>query len=332
MTAAPLPSTDGQSGVRHAGAGALKAPFPYFGGKSAVATTIWDAFGDPPNYVEPFAGSLAVLLQRPTPAKIETVNDIDGYVANVWRAIQADPEAVAAYADWPVSEVDLHARHAWLLGQRDRLTERLVADPDYFDAKIAGWWVWGACCWIGAGWCRGDGPWHVVDGALTNVGDAGQGIHRQLPRLGDAGRGIADYLAELAERLRRVRICCGDWSRICGPTPTTKHGVTAVLLDPPYALDGRTPDLYTHETDVFEDVRHWAIEHGDDPMLRIAFCGYDGPPMPPNWRVYRWKAPGGYGNQGTGVGRENARREIVWFSPHCLVRQRTLFEAQEATS
>ena len=44
----------------------LKAPFPYFGGKLRVAAQVWERFGDAPNYVEPFAGSLAVLLGRPT--------------------------------------------------------------------------------------------------------------------------------------------------------------------------------------------------------------------------------------------------------------------------
>ena len=43
----------------------LRAPFPWFGGKSRVAAVVWRAFGDVPNYVEPFAGSLAVLLGRP---------------------------------------------------------------------------------------------------------------------------------------------------------------------------------------------------------------------------------------------------------------------------
>ena len=41
---------------------ALKAPFPWFGGKSKVAGLVWERFGDVANYVEPFAGSLAVLL------------------------------------------------------------------------------------------------------------------------------------------------------------------------------------------------------------------------------------------------------------------------------
>jgi hypothetical protein len=84
---------------------------------------------------------------------------------------------------------------------------------------------------------------------------------------------------------------------------------------------------------VAADVRQWAIENGDNPLLRIAYCGYDNEcVMPDNWTVYRWKAPGGYGSQGEGQGRENAGRECVWFSPHCIdlcrPRQATLLEIQ----
>ena len=42
----------------------LKAPFPWFGGKSRVADIVWDRFGKVDNYVEPFFGSGAVLLAR----------------------------------------------------------------------------------------------------------------------------------------------------------------------------------------------------------------------------------------------------------------------------
>jgi len=31
----------------------LKSPYPYFGGKSSVASVVWNRFGDVPNYVEP---------------------------------------------------------------------------------------------------------------------------------------------------------------------------------------------------------------------------------------------------------------------------------------
>jgi site-specific DNA-adenine methylase len=40
----------------------LRAPFPWFGGKSRIAHLVWERFGDVAHYIEPFAGSLAVLL------------------------------------------------------------------------------------------------------------------------------------------------------------------------------------------------------------------------------------------------------------------------------
>src|ERR1700693_6460724 len=150
----------------------LKAPIPWFGGTPRVAGIVWDRFGDVPNYVEPFFGSGAVLLGRPTPPGIETINDKDCYVANFWRAVQHDPEAVAHLSDWPVNECDIEARHLWLVNQTE-FCVHMKADPDYFDVKIAAWWVWGLSQWIGTGWCAGTGPLHATDG-----------IHRKLPHLG----------------------------------------------------------------------------------------------------------------------------------------------------
>ena len=312
----------------------LRAPFPWFGGKSRAADLIWSRLGDVPNYVEPFAGSLAVLLSRPhEDIGIETVNDKDGFVANFWRAIAVDPDGVADAANWPVNENDQHARHVWLVGQRPTLTARLEGDPEFYDAKIAGWWVWGICCWIGAGWCSGDGPWQVDESRqLVHLGNAGQGVHRQLVHLGNAGQG--EWFAGLAARLRHVRVCCGDWQRVCGPTPTVKQGLTGILLDPPYGDEaGRESNLYAEDSgSVAVDVRAWAIANGENPLLRIALCGYQGEhAMPEGWTSVAWKAQGGYGSQGDGRGRENASREVVWFSPHCLgAAQASLFD--EATA
>jgi len=335
-------------------------PFQYFGGKSAVADAVWAAFGaDIDNYVEPFFGSGAVLFLRPGGAgQTETVNDADGFEANFWRAVQHDPDAVAEHADNPVNEADLHARHLWLIGQRERITERLMGDPDYFDVKAAGWWCWGLSCWIGSGWCSGNGPWVVGDdGSMVkrgsdgrgvnrklphlgddgmgvnrncpHLGDDGRGVNRKLPHLGDDGRGaraeyrdhLVRYINGLADRLRRVRVCCGDWSRICGSTPTVKMGMTGVFLDPPYAdTAGRCEDIYANDSvTVAHDVREWAIANGHNPLMRIALCGYDGEHvMPDDWRVLEWKAAGGYGSQGDTTGRVNAHRERIWFSPGCL--------------
>jgi len=320
----------------------LRAPFPWFGGKRTVASEIWSRLGDTPNYVEPFAGSAAVLLARPHAPRTETINDADGFVSNFWRAVQADPEGVAAAADWPVNERDLEARHAWLVTEGRATLARLGGDPLGYDARIAGWWVWGACAWIGSGWCSGKGPWswtgeawqdarqlpHVGDAGqginrqLPHVGSAGQGINRQLPHVGDAGRGafIRSWIGALSERLRDVRVLCGDWSRAVTESLTTRHGLTAVLLDPPYGdLSGRA-ETYTHDSGtVAAEVRAWALANGNDSLLRIALCGYDGEHTMPGWTAWRWKARGGYGSQSDKRGRANAARETIWFSPHCLV-------------
>jgi len=307
---------------------------------------VWERFGDVQNYVEPFFGSGAVLLERPTEAGIETVNDLDCMVANFWRALKNNPDAVADAADWPVNEVDQHARHLWLSSQEE-FRERMKTEPDYYDAKIAGWWVWGQCSWIGSGWCSRQLP-HLGDAGtgihrkLPHLGNAGRGVNRQLPHLGNAGMGVNRqqefvedgegisqtrdalfrYMNDLAGRLRRVRVCCGDWSRVCGPSPTVKLGTTGVFLDPPY-LDGRTDAIYsTDSLTVAHEVREWAIAQGDDRKMRIALCGYEGEhQMPESWECVEWKARGGYGSQGDNQARENSAKERIWFSPHCLGRK-----------
>ena len=327
----------------------MKAPFPWFGGKSRVASIVWERFGNVPNYVEPFFGSGAVLLDRPHEAGIETVNDRDCMVANFWRALQHDPDEVAHYADNPVNEADQHARHLWLVHQED-FRERMKTEPDFYDAKIAGYWVWGQCIWIGSGWCSVE---------LPHLGNAGTGVHRKRPHLGNAGKGVnrklphlgkgrgvnrkslpsdisqalIEYMRELAARLRRVRVCCGNWDRVLGPSPTFRLGTTGVFLDPPYADEAdRQEGLYSaDDLTVAHSVREWAIEQGSDHRMRIALCGYEGEhQMPGNWECIHWKALGGYGSQGDGRGLENSGRERIWFSPHCL-RPPSLWDLEEST-
>jgi hypothetical protein len=183
----------------------LAAPFPYFGGKRRAAPRIWQALGDPAGYVEPFAGSAAVLLARPafTGRRVETLNDADGWLVNTWRAIQLSPAEVARHAWGPVAEIDYHARLAWLQARRTPdLVAWLEGDPEAHDAKAAGCWLYVVACGIGDPF--GPGPWRVVDGHL-----------RKLPHLGNAGQGqLEGYMRQLADRLRRVRIACGSWERL----------------------------------------------------------------------------------------------------------------------
>ena len=350
---------------------ALHAPFPWFGGKRRVAPEVWERFGDVPNYVEPFFGSGAVLLGRPAKhaAKIETVNDLDGFVANFWRSVAHDPEATARWADWPVVEADLNARHAYLVSQRETLLRRLEGDPDYFDARLAGWWVAGVCGWIGSGYCSGTGPWVVRDGelvdrrgdAISNAGQginrqmphlsagrginrqmphlsAGRGINRQMPHLGDAGRGIHDWFAALSERLRRVRVTNGGWERVLSESVTTRHGMTAVFLDPPYGDEVEQTRVYaTDSGTVAADVRRWCVENGNDSMLRIALCGYEGEGhdelLDYGWTAHTCRASRGYGAGRGGVGDANRHKERIYFSPACIdLSEPDLFSLDEESA
>lgn len=295
----------------------MKSPFPYFGGKLHAAPLLWSRFGaDCGNYVEPFFGSGAVWLNRPTEFRgWATVNDLDGNVANVWRSMVHSPEAVADAACWPVNECDLHARHLWLVNNAGRMAARLMADPDYCEPRAAGWWIWGACSWIGGGWCAGDGPWHAEpdeDGipALT-LGNGGTGVNRQLPE-GDRLAWLNEWFRELQEGMGEARVCCGDWSRIMSPGTMTRNGPAAVLLDPPYSLTGA---VYANDSStVSGDVRAWCGANGGSPLLRIAICGHAGEGHEAleaqGWTVETWAKKGGY------QGADD--RERIWFSPHCL--------------
>lgn len=367
----------------------LKAPFPYFGGKSTVAPVVWQALGQPKHYIEPFSGSCAVLLNRPDylPNKhMETINDKDGYVANVWRSLQLDPDAVAAVCDWPVNHADLNARRRYLIKNAE-LLQNLCADPEWYDVKMAGYWIWAASCWIGSGLTRpgampdttntkgvhkisitGGRPQVGVQGAGVRMagqipGISGKNtnvINSQIPLLnheagvcrrpcfGSSGAhgvhkvtltndpdplldvrdpytpGLWQWFRQLSERLRRVRVVCGDWQRVCGGDWQDDRGTCGMFFDPPYSAEaGRDPDIYQEESGtVANDVREWCRERGGRKTYRIVLAGYyeeheslqdDG------WTVYRWSAHGGFANRGNGKtrGAVNRHREALFFSPHC---------------
>lgn len=408
----------------------LKAPIPYWGGKSSAMGLTWPRIGDPMNFVDNFGGSFSSLWSRPhwdvttgqfsvgKPYRTETVNDADAFLINAYRAIHRDPDAVAHWCDWPVSEADQHAIHHALCGivpdpKEDEIPdaykdpalrdvfmagwrasyrpfdplafrERMMTDPDYYDPKIAGRWIYGKCVWIGSGWC----DWRRIERHMNpemkriNVHERGvhrKGIKHQRPQLrpaqgiqgvrlaqqrphldfagrgavslsrrivhlsGDSGAsgngvhgaemrlgGLRDALRALSDRLRHVRMVCGDWTRVTSPSVTWKIGLTGMILDPPYftnrdkslyavedpALRGRDNDAVPLST----KVREWAIANGDNPKLRIALFGYDdehGPHMPPTWDCVSWSANGGYSNQ-SHKGNDNRHQERIWFSPHCL--------------
>jgi DNA adenine methylase len=308
-----------------------RAPFPYFGGKSKVADIVWQSLGDPEHYIEPFFGSGAVLLSRKNwYGKIETVNDKDGYIANVWRSLQFAPDEVARWCDWPVNHADLSARKKTLVKNESRLLENLIADEKWYDAVMAGYWIWAASCWIGSGL--------TSIGKRPHVSNSGTGIHAigKRPHVSTGGKGVQEpyntniytWFRELSERLRYVRVVCGDWTRVCGGNWQINCGVCGIFFDPPYGVKDRDTDLYhIDSTTVAEDVMAWCAERGKRETYRIVIAGYEEyePLLKNGWRYIQWSSKGGYSNLGNGRRKINRHRERLYFSPHCIQSGNELF-------
>lgn len=344
----------------------LQAPFVYWGGKRKIAPLIWDILGDVPNYVEPFCGSCAILLARPGgPGRGELVNDIDANVVNCLRALKHDPGQLAHLCDYPVTEVDMNAWHFWLMEptRRTAFVTHLLADPEYYDLVRAARWLHGINAFIGGGWCRDEGMWEYHHGSgshlksgivkrthIPHVSTLGTGIHKRMhiPQVGNLGRGIhkyslregqaqtmlqsmLDWFTALQERLRSVRMACGDWTRVVTPACITGLGLTGIVFDPPYSLEeDRDMRLYVHDDGaVAHAVRAWCLEHGDDPQLKIVMCGYGAihdALVQAGWTKYQWVGHAGYGNTGDQTrGQTNRKREAVYASPHCVPRAQLTF-------
>jgi hypothetical protein len=321
----------------------LKAPFPYFGGKGLIADVVWQYLGDVKQYIEPFFGSGAVLLKRPQTKleKIyEIVNDKDGFIANVWRSIIFSPDEVAKWCDWPVNHADLAARRKVLIANDGYLIKGLQDDPEWHDAKLAGYWIWAAGCWIGSGMTVGSKIPHLTgdNGIHSKIPhltwDNGihsqipylnrdRGIHSQIPHLtGD--KGIHEWINALQSRLRYVKVVCGDWERVCGGNWQDNNKPVGFFFDPPYATAGRDETLYHHDSMIVgKDVEKWCLERGKNPNYRIVVCGYDdeyADLVNNGWTVHSWKASGGYAKTKS-PGANNAIRERLFVSPHCLHKQ-----------
>ena len=76
-----------------------KSPISYYGGKSYHANFIISNF--PKNYkdlhyVEPFAGSLAVLFKKER-SKVESINDLDNFLINFWSVIRDEKMSQQLY-------------------------------------------------------------------------------------------------------------------------------------------------------------------------------------------------------------------------------------------
>ena len=271
-----------------------KPPFAYYGGKTTLAPKIAELLPAHDHYVEPFAGSLAVLLAK-KPSRAETVNDLDGDLMTFWRVLRDRPDELErACALTPHSRAELEVAKdldvEYEVERARRVFVRLTQSRSH-SMKQTGWWF----------------------------------------RLAPTGHSPADYIASYRDRLApTARRLFGvtlesrdalDVMRDYGTEPTV-----CLYADPPYVGSTRATN-YGHE--MTADDQHEAFAQAcHDAKASVVISGYDSPlydRLFDGWHHYELKAP-------TTLSGDTDRVEVLWANRPLTGSQSSLFDLEEDTA
>lgn len=260
----------------------MKPPIAYYGGKTSIAQKIVDLFPDHDHYVEPFAGSLSVLLAK-RPSRMETVNDLDGEVMAFWRILRDRPAELER-----VCALTPHGR-----AEHAAAYEPVPADHPDRDLETARR-VWVRLTQARGGSMRRSGWRHYMD-PKSSPSSTSVRVHGYVARM-----------AAAAERLSRVSLECRpalDVIAAYGKFP-------GVLLyaDPPYLRSSRTSTEYRHEMPT-EDEHRQLAEAFAGCNATVVLSGYETPlyaDLYGGWHRREIETATGQG------GSWSARTEVLW--------------------
>lgn len=255
----------------------LKPPFAYYGGKTTLAEKIVRLLPAHEHYVEPFAGSLAVLLAKP-PSRMETVNDLDQDLMTFWRVLRDRPLELER-----VCALTPHSRQEYEAGY----------DLDALDDLERARRVWVLLSQGRAGTLRKTGWRYYVDPA---------GSSSSMPRYLS---GYVERMAAAAERLAMVTLECrpaADLIEAYG-----KHREVLLYVDPPYLGSTRARN-YRHEFGGEDEHRALAARL-EACTAAVVLSGYHSPlydELYEGWHRVELEA---FTGQSTGY---QARTEVLW--------------------
>lgn len=195
----------------------MRPPFPYYGSKQSVAERIVGMLPTHRHYVEPFAGSLSVLLAK-APAPFETVNDIHRELMTFWRVLRDRP---------------VELERVCALTPHSRAEYAAAADIDGDDLERARR-VWVRLTQSRSGVLGRRTGWrHYVDPA---------GSSASMPGYLD---GYVDRMAAVAQRLHAVSLECRPALEVI--TSYGRSTEVCLYVDPPYLGETRSGAHYAHE-------------------------------------------------------------------------------------
>lgn len=258
----------------------LRSPVPFYGSKTRLAEQIVAMLPPHAHYVEPCAGSLSVLLAKP-PARMETVNDLDGDLMAFWRVLRDRPKDLER-----VCTLTPYAR-----GEH-----RAAVLGDGLDELERARRVWVKLTQGRSGSLRATGWRHA---------HTAEGRFRGPARLGT----YLDRIAPAAHRLRQTSLesrPAVDLLRDYGTGPRT--GRTLIYLDPPYLGSTRTRNYRVEATTAAAHTE--LAEHARACSATVVVSGYPcdlyDRELYPDWYRYELHA---FTTQGKGG---HDRTEVLW--------------------
>ncbi|PRX90669.1 DNA adenine methylase [Allonocardiopsis opalescens] len=271
----------------------MKPPIAYYGSKISVASDIVPLLPPHEHYVEPYAGSLAVLLAKPR-SKMETVNDLDGRLMRFWRVLRDRGEELArACALTPHSRAEYAAA-------------REPADDELEDARR----LWVLLTQSRTGTTRPVG-WR------TYVNPAGSGIG--MPRYLET---YVDRIAPAVERLHGVSLEARPALEVIASYGA--HPGVLLYVDPPYLGSTRTRN---YACEMGGETAHRELADALNACrAAVVLSGYPSPlyaDLYAGWRRYEIQSVSTQGERWAG------RTEVLW-SNRVLGAQHGLFDSEVA--
>lgn len=197
----------------------MKAILKYPGSKWSIANWIINFFPEHHSYLEPFFGSGAVLFNKPR-SNIETVNDLDGNVVNLFEWIKKDPERLTKEIYYTP-----YARQVY-----EKAFDRIPQNSLY---KAVNFYI---RCQMGHGF--------RTNGEKVGWKNDVQGRERAYAARDWAE--LPERIAQAAERLREVQIECRPAVELI---QRFNYSKVLIYADPPYMLETRHGKQYREEMD-----------------------------------------------------------------------------------
>lgn len=258
-------------------------PFAYYGGKTTLAPQIAELLPAHRHYVEPFAGSLAVLLAKPR-ALFETVNDLDGHLMTFWRMLRDQPEDLAR-----VCALTPHSR------AEHQAAYELDVDDDLERARR----VWVALTQGRGNTLRRTGWRHFQDPGRRGPTSMPDYLSSYVERMRAAAGRLASVSLEARDALDVIR----DYGQ---------HAEVLIYADPPYLGSTRSSRQYLVEMSHEHEHRTLA-EALRGCRASVVLSGYDSPLYADLFQDWHQTPFATYTGQGNHAADRNDRRvEVLW--------------------